>query len=266
MNCSNDVSQSPAWRALPLCGRYFAVLFSDQYASVGLLDHQLTHWGLGVLPDGQCDVLGVWMAPTSFQTLSQTVLEDLKLRGVEIVRFFVSNDSAELRADACIAYPGTTVLPSIGHLLCESLAQVAQRDRRALADTIGAIAALRSAEAADDALSELANGPLGALYPAVVGRLRAVVEQLGPLYALAPRRRRLLLFGDGVVQQMHQRLLHAVSRHGSFADREVAMSFLAEALRRAERFLQAHGMDCVAGARAPVARRGTRLGTQALAF
>jgi transposase-like protein len=270
MNDCNDVVLTNRSQALALCRRYFVASFVDVSVQVregaDAARAHVLRCGLGSLEDGEYEVLGAWPAPDSFQKLSQTVLEDLRFRGVEKVRFFVCDDPAEVRADARTAYPGTTVLPSIGHLLAQSLASVAPRDRRALADAIGAVAAAGNAEAARDALHALAIGGLGASYPAVVGRWHAALDELGgPLYALAPRLRRSLVMGDGIVQKLHQSLMRAVARHGSFADREAATAFLAEALERAQRRLDARGMNRAAGAGTSVARRGMRLGTQALA-
>lgn len=240
------------WSNPPLCCRYSVAFFSE--LSIQVREGAITarthtvQWGLAFLNDGGCEMLGTWFAPSSGEMLWRGMLEDLKIRGVETVRFFVCQDPAQLRADACGAYPGTTVLPSLGHLLSKSLAEVAPRHRRALADAVREITASASAQAARDALNELAGGSLGASYPAVIERLRAALDQLEPSYALAPRLRRVLLGGDGVVQQLHQKLIRAVARHGTFENREAAMSFVGAALARAERLLDADRMD-----RAPAA-------------
>jgi len=263
-------SYQSEWGGPPLCSRYFTAFVFDVLVQVrewaGTKQVQMVRCSLGLLEDGECEILGTWLAPTSSQTLSQTVLEDLKFRGVEKVRFFVFHDPAGLRADACVAYPESTVLPLVSHLLCQSLALVAPRHRGLVAKALRDVGAAGSAEAAHDALSELAAGPLGATYPAVVESCAACLEMLGPLYALAPRQRRVLLRGDDITQELHQSLNRAVARHGIFADREAAMSFVAQALRRAERRLDARGMDRAAAAKASVVRPGTRSEIQSLAF
>ena len=266
----DDDSYQIGWNSPPLCSRYFTVFVIDVPVEVregaAATRAHMVRCGFGFLEGGESEMLGAWLEPTSVQTMYQKILEDLESRGVEKIRFFVCNDPAEARADARLAYPGMTVLPSVGHLLRESLALVAPRDRRPVAKALRAFGAAGSAEAARDVLSGLAIGPLGVSYPALVERWDAALEALGPLYALTPRLRRVLVLGDAIVQQLHQSLTRAVARHGSFADREAAMSFLAEALRRAQRRLDARGMDRAAKARTSVARQGTRLGTQALVF
>lgn len=270
MNDCNDVAQPNPSQALPLCSRYFNASIVDASVLVregaGAARPYVVRCGLGFLEVGECEVLGAWLAPTSSQTLSQEVLDDLKRRGVEKVRFFVCQDPAQLRPDVCVAYPGTTVLPSMGHLLSQSLSQVAPRHRRALADAVREITASVSAPAAHDALNEIAGGPLGAAYPAVLERWAAALEEFGPLYALSARQRRVLVLGDHIAHELHQSLNRAVARHGSFANCEAAVSFLSDALRRAERRLDARGTVRATGARTSVGRPGTSVGTQALAF
>jgi transposase-like protein len=270
MNDCNDVVRAIPSQALPLCRRLFTAFFVD--VSVQVREGptparaQLVRSGLGLLDDGECEVLGTWLSPPSGGMLGHEVLASLKTRGLEKVRFFVCSEPAQVRAEACIAYPGTTVLPSVAHLLFQRLALVAPRDRGAVTKALGAVGAAGSVEVARDAVRELAAGSLGASYPAVVERWDEALEQLGPLCALAPRLRRTLLSADGVVEQLHQSLTQAVARHGCFADRDAALSFIADALRRVERRLDARGTDRARDARTSVARPGTRSGTQALAI
>ena len=258
---SDYCAPSTGWGTGPLCNQYQVVHLNSLNVPVGERGAiQSPLWAFGFLGQDESETLGTWLASP------QEILEDLKCRGVENVRFFVCQDPAQLRADASIAYTGTTVLPSLGNLLSESLAQVAPRYRRALTDAVRDITASASAQAARDALNVLAGGALGAAYPAVLERWVAALEELGPLYALSARLRRVLVLGDHNAQELHQSLNRAVARHGSFASREAAVSFLSDALRRAERRLDARGTDRAAGARTFVARPGMRVGTQALPF
>jgi len=231
------------WAAVPLCHRYHVVQLNSLNVSLERDASESHVWAVGFLGEDESEALGTW--PGS----SREIFDDLKHRGVEKIRFLVCDDPSELRADACAAYPGTTVLPSLGHLLQQSVARVASRHRRLLTDAIGNIGLHSTFDAARDALSELAAGPFGAAYPAVVERWATAVTDLEPLYALTLRLRRVLLKGDDVVQQLQQRVTRAVDRHGPFDDRESALAFVTAELRRAERLVDATGAK-----RAPVAK------------
>jgi putative transposase len=228
----------------PLCCRYLLLHFESLHAAVceaGTFRDQTVRWALGVLADGQQEVVGAWLAAESDATAWQKVFEDLQVRGVEGIRFVMNNEHAEVWAPLHTTYPDVTVLPSIGHLLQQSLAQVAPRHRRFGCDVLGAIRDARSAQAGSAALTDLADSPWGETYLAVVGRWRDAVEQLGPLYASSPRVRHIVLSGDDAVQQLHRRLHLAVGRQRCFAGQTAATSFVVGALERAQRGLVSRG-------------------------
>lgn len=240
MPSNNTATQLVYRQTRPLCCRYLVVLFEVLPVLVmeeGAIRDHGARWALGVLPDGQYELLGMWLEQVPSAKGWEEVFDDLMLRGVEKIRFIASNERAEGRAGANAAYPGATVLPLIGQLLRQSLAEVVPRHRRSVGNALGVLREARSGQAARDALTALAAGPCGATYPSVVGRWRAAVEQLGPFYDLVPRLRRIILSGDDAIQQVHRSLCLAVGRHGCFADQTDVTSFVVGALERAERYL-----------------------------
>lgn len=70
----------------------------------------------------------------------------------------------------------------------------------------------------------------------------ARAEQLGPSFALAPRLRRAIRYGEEATQRLDRSLRRAVDGRGSFLDGAVAASFVAESLMRAERALHANSV------------------------
>lgn len=83
----------------------------------------------------------------------------------------------------------------------------------------------------------------------------ARAEQLGPSFALAPRLRRAIRYGEEATQRLDRSLRRAVVGRGGFRDGAAAASFVAESLMRAECALRA-------GAAGPRVRR--RLHTRRL--
>jgi hypothetical protein len=63
-----------------------------------------------VLADGEREVLGAWPGPTAGVTAWQQVCDDLRVRGVEKMRFISTIESTDVRA----TYPGAIALPSLG--------------------------------------------------------------------------------------------------------------------------------------------------------
>lgn len=224
-------------QAHPLCCRYLLLHFETVSTPVPRRDpmhHQAVRWALGVLEDGQYEVLGAWAEPEAGATGWEEVFQDLQVRGVEKTRFVIVNECSEVSAAVPTAYSGATVLPSTGQLLRQSLAQMAPRHRRFGGDALGAIREARTTQAARAVLAGLAASLWGATYPAVVERWRDAVEDLAPFYALSPRLRQLVLAGDEAAQRVIGTLQRAVARKRCFPSRAAAVTFISEVLDRVD--------------------------------
>lgn len=251
-------TQAGEWQSRPLCCRYLLLhveTLSMPVREVGFVRDQTVHWGLGVLADGQYEVLGIWLHPASATTGWHELFEDLKVRGVEKVRFVASSAPMDVSAAMRAAYPDATVLPSPGQLLRQSLAQVAPRQRNCWAEALGGLCAAATGQATRAALTALAASPWGASNPTVVERWRVAVAHLGPFYALAPRLRRLILSGDEAAERVGRTLQRAVARKGCFRSETAAITFVSEVLDRVDRGF---------GAAGPVAGRGSRIHVRGL--
>jgi hypothetical protein len=88
----------PDWRSRPLCASYLAVHLTEQSTVVGGLgkaEVATFQWALGVVKEGQCEILGWWLDPPDDAADWSTIGADLSARGVERVRVLVA--SARLR-------------------------------------------------------------------------------------------------------------------------------------------------------------------------
>lgn len=88
-------------QALPLCCRYLVVIFRIQHMEVRLGElerDQVARWALGVLADGQSELLGSGPKPNSVAMPSQEVIEGMQARGVEhnYICFAAANETATL--------------------------------------------------------------------------------------------------------------------------------------------------------------------------
>ena len=228
------------WNTRALCCRYTTMTIQAHPIQVrhgSVAHHQKLRWAFGMLANGEYEGLGTWLEPLSHARNWHEVFKDLNARGVEQIRIVASNESADLRDALRAAFPSTSVLPSIGRLFQQSLSDFAPRDRESAGELLAELAAARTAEAACVALSDIAATPWGKKHPATVERWRVALDELGPFYALPPRLRRTILAGDDAAQQLQQTLSRALARHGAFANPQAAISFVVDALTRAERRL-----------------------------
>lgn len=99
----------------PLCREYSLVLFADLWKSGNrgrCHRDPCLRWGLGVLSDGQQEFLGVWEASGAGGADWHAIAFDLKVRGVEKIRFAVGTDPTGIANAMRETYPEVAVLPA----------------------------------------------------------------------------------------------------------------------------------------------------------
>jgi len=238
---SSATARPELWSAHLLCRHYVAVHFSQVSLARGndVEREPVQHWAFGVLSDGQSEELGAWPQDRSGAMNWLRVFGDLKVRGVERIRFALSGDLASFREDLRAAFPGATALPSFAQLLDRSVSQVAARHRVPIATRLRKIVEAGSGQEARAVLAGFEASPWGARYPALVADWRMALEQGWALWTMSPALRREVLSGDGAAAVLNRSLRKAVARHGCFADMEAAHAFVVASLTRAERRLEA---------------------------
>jgi putative transposase len=221
----------------PLCCKYLLAVFEDTLTKVEDGRHvcdQVLRWGLGVQSDGQWELLGVWHEAATDESLSARLFEDLRLRGVERIRFVAGLELADVERAVRAPYLCAETLPSSGQLLQQIESGLRARDREAASDVLASVYAAGTTKRARGALAEFAVGPVGVKCPGLVERCRLALEQLAPFYASAPRIRRIVRNADAAARQLTRTLNRAIDRHGYFPSLAAATSFVAETLRYAE--------------------------------
>ena len=117
---------------VPLCRSYQLVLLDTLRVgadhAAGLSVPELK-WGLGVLANGQQEVLGVWPEPTLAESAWWAIFESLMARGVEKIGF-VAGCTAGFQGAVHAIYPGAQTLETAWDRC--TLADVPARCRRKL--------------------------------------------------------------------------------------------------------------------------------------
>ena len=107
---------------------------------------------LGVIPDGEREVLGLWIAANEGAKFWLSIMNNLKNRGLEDILIAVVDGlkgfppSRRLQANTCratdainAAYPDTTVQTCIAHLVRHSLNFCGWKDRKEVAKSLKVI-------------------------------------------------------------------------------------------------------------------------------
>ena len=239
MNNFNQLGMGSERYCAPLCRSYLLAMFDDLcvYAyEAGAARHWRFRWAIGVLADGQHEVLGMWHDSASDAVNRQEASDDLVRRGVERIRVIAGIEpNAELRVRR--AYPSSKSLTSIGQFLRKVEADLTERDLGEVSDFAAKLYAAGTLHRARELVANFAAGPVGVRYPAARDRWSCDVEQLGPIHNLSPGLRRRLRVTDSTAQQVNRNLRRATARHGCFPSLSVATSFIEQTLVRTERKL-----------------------------
>nr|WP_316640458.1 transposase [uncultured Roseateles sp.] len=233
---TNTLAQTDAWTTVPLCRHYFSAHVEDllvemQVVGGGSADLAV-RWAVGVLADGDWEVLGAWSGATAGPAFWHSVWEDLDDRGVEKVSWVCTAER-----DARALCPTAEVLPPFRMILGQRCMPAASRISDICVEARHAVCEASSVRCArvalEHLLSRIGNGEPVVLAP----DWPVVLSQFGSFYALRPQRRAVVRKGDEVLEHLSRILSRAVVRHGPFADPNAATSFVASTLARAEQRL-----------------------------
>src|SRR3954464_11118272 len=184
-----------AWQARPLEAVYPLVFFDALRVKVrdeGLVRNKAVHVALGVRADGTKEILGLWLEQNEGAKFWLRVMNELRNRGVEDVLVAVVDGLKGFPEAITAVFPDATVQTCIVHLLRQSLAFVAYKDRKAVAAGLKDIYRAVDARPGEAALAAFGEGPWGRKYPAIGQAWRRAAGEVVPFYAFPAERRRLL--------------------------------------------------------------------------
>ena len=126
---------------------------------------------LGIKPDGQREVLGFWLFGAEGESARnwEEVLKDLKGRGVQRVRIFITDDLPGLEEAIKKIFPEADWQLCVLHAVRDALNKVRKKDREAVAEALKKIYRAETEEEAKEALGSLRERWSG-VYPRIVER------------------------------------------------------------------------------------------------
>ena len=226
-----------AWQARPLEPAYPLVFFDALRVKVrdeGLVRNKAVHIALGVRADGTKEVLGLWLEQNEGAKFWLRVMTELKNRGVEDLLMAVVDGLKGFPEAIVAVFPEATVQTCIVHLLRQSLAFVAHKDRKAVAAALKEIYRALDATTGEAALAAFEEGSWGRKYPAIGQSWRRAWGEVVPFYAF-PGDVRRLVYTTNAIEALNSKLRRAVRARGHFPTDEAAMKLLFLVLHRSEK-------------------------------
>lgn len=222
---------------VPLCANYTAVQLEVTFAHVAQLGARTDcalRWGLGIVNDGETEVLGVWPETGPNGWSSKLVAEDLLARGVQRIGLLIGRAYARLDDALLRAFPGASEASSF-HRLAELGQSVASLgDREAIWAGMARVRSAESKHQAHAVLDALAVSSWQGS-PAAVQACREAIESWQSLYALPKRARGQVCRGDHMTRLLQLGASRAVARQGPFNSADAAAAFVERWLGDAER-------------------------------
>ena len=188
------------WQTRPLDPVYPVVFFDALRVKIrdeGMVKNKAVYVALALNPDGEKEVLGLWIEQTEGAKFWLKVINELKTRGVNDILIAVVDGLKGFPEAIASVYPQTVVQTCIVHLIRNSLAFVSWKDRKAI---LPAIKAIYRAENADMALLRLEEfeDEWGKRYPAIGEAWRRAWEHVVPFFAFAPGVRKMIYTTNAV--------------------------------------------------------------------
>ena len=222
------------WQNRPLDPVYPVVFFDALRVKIrdeGLVKNKAVYVALALNPDGDKEVLGIWIEQTEGAKFWLKVVNELKARGVNDILIAVVDGLKGFPEAITSVYPETIVQTCIVHLIRNSLAFVTWKDRKAILPSIKAIYRAETADMARMRL-EMFETEWGRRYPAIGQIWRRAWEQVIPFFAFAPAIRKMI-YTTNAVEALHRSLRKIIKTRGSFPNDDAALKLLYLAIKNA---------------------------------
>src|SRR5580693_9376628 len=211
------------WQNRPLEALYPIVFFDALRVKVrdeGIVKSKAVYVALALDTEGQKHVLGLWIEQTEGAKFWLKVINDLKTRGLNDILIAVVDGLKGFPEAIASVYPQTVVQTCIVHLIRNSLAFVAWKDRKAILPAIKAIYRAENAEMAMLRLEEFED-EWGKRYPAIGQAWRRAWEHVVPFFAFAPGVRKMI-YTTNAVEALNRSLRKIIKTRGSFPNDDAA--------------------------------------------
>ena len=188
---------------------------------------------LGVTPEGEREVLGLWVANNEGAKFWLSVMNNLRNRGVEDILIAVVDGLKGFPDAITAAFPDTAVQTCIVHLVRHSLNFCAWKDRKEVAADLRRIYSAPTADQAGlelDAFEEKWAGKYASIAPA----WRRAWQEVIPFFAFDPAIRKII-YTTNAIESLNRVIRKSIKTRGSFPTEDAATKLIYLAIRNFEK-------------------------------
>jgi putative transposase len=225
-----------AWQHRPLDPVY-PVVFLDalvvKVRDANVVTNKAAHIAVGVDTDGIKHVLGIWVQSSEGAKFWAGVCAELANRGVTDILIACCDGLTGLPEAIEATWPATVVQTCVVHLIRAATKYVSYADRKAFCARLKAVYTAVNADAAQLALLELAETPLGRKYPAAIAVWERAWDRFVPFLAFAPAVRKVI-YTTNSIESLNYQLRKIIKNRGHFPSDDAVIKLLWLAIRDVE--------------------------------
>ncbi len=217
-----------AWQTRPLDPVYPVVFFDALVVKVrhgNVVTNKAAHIAVGVDTDGIKHVLGIWVQSAEGASFWAGVCAELANRGVADILIACCDGLSGLPEAIEATFPFTVVQTCVVHLIRAATKYVAYADRKAFCAALKAVYTAVNADAAQLALLELADSPLGRKYPAAIAVWERAWDRFTPFLAFPPAVRKVI-YTTNSIESLNYQLRKIIKNRGHFPSDDAVVKLL----------------------------------------
>jgi len=236
-----------AWQVRPLEAIY-PVVFVDALAAKvrdgSSVRNKAVNVAAGIDCEGVKHVLGISVAAAEGAKAWAQAFAQMRNRGLEDVIIVCCDGLGGLGGEITAAWPAATVQTCTVHLIRAASRYGSYTDRKALCAAMRPICTAADMDAAEAALLEFSDSPLGRRYPAAVSVWERAWEKFVPFLEFAPPIRKVI-YTTNAIESFNRQMRKIIKTRGHFPNDDALIKLLwlgivdIEDRRAAERAVQA---------------------------
>lgn len=217
-----------AWQARPLEAVYPVVWIDAMMARVRdgqSVRSKAVNIAVGADCEGTRHVLGIWVAPEEGAKTWAQALAQLRNRGLEDVIICCCDGLKGLGEEITATWPQATVQTCVVHLIRAANRYANYQDRKALCAALRPVYTASDADAAQLALLELADSPIGRKYPSSVAVFERAWEKFIPFLEFEPAIRKVI-YTTNQIEQFSRQMRKVIKTRGHFPNDDAVVKLL----------------------------------------
>ncbi len=217
-----------AWQSRPLEAIYPVVFVDALVAKVrdgGAVRNKAVNIAVGIDCEGVKRVLGIWVAPAEGAKAWAQAFAQMRNRGLEDVIICCCDGLGGLGEEITATWPAATVQTCTVHLIRAASRYGSYTDRKGLCAAMRPIYTACDMDAAEAALLEFSDSPLGKKYPAAAGVWERAWDRFVPFLEFAPPIRKVI-YTTNAIESFNRQMRKIIKTRGHFPNDDALVKLL----------------------------------------